>query len=59
MLSLFFVDELSGSKIQILDGDEAHHAIKVMRFKIGEEIKFQMVKVAGYLALSLKLIRKV
>ena len=39
MLSLFFVDELSGSKTQILDSDEAHHAIKVMRLKIGEEIK--------------------
>ena len=39
MLSLFFVDELSGSKSQILDSDEAHHAIKVMRLKIGEEIK--------------------
>ena len=39
MLSLFFVDELSGSKTQILDNDEAHHAIKVMRLKIGEEIK--------------------
>ena len=39
MLSLFFVDELSGSKTQILDSDEAHHAIKVMRLKTGEEIK--------------------
>ena len=39
MLSLFFVDELSGSKTQTLDNDEAHHAIKVMRLKIGEEIK--------------------
>ena len=39
MLSLFFVNELSGSKTQILDSDEAHHAIKVMRLKIGEEIK--------------------
>ncbi|MDA3029750.1 MAG: 16S rRNA (uracil(1498)-N(3))-methyltransferase [Actinomycetota bacterium] len=39
MLSLFFVDELSGSKTQALDNDEAHHAIKVMRLRIGEEIK--------------------
>lgn len=39
MLSLFFVDELSGSKTQALENDEAHHAIKVMRLKIGEEIK--------------------
>jgi 16S rRNA (uracil1498-N3)-methyltransferase len=39
VLSLFFVDELSGSKSQILDSDEAHHAIKVMRLKTGEEIK--------------------
>ena len=39
MLSLFFVDELSNSQTQILDSDEAHHAIKVMRLKTGEEIK--------------------
>jgi 16S rRNA (uracil1498-N3)-methyltransferase len=39
VLSLFFVDELSNSQTQILDSDEAHHAIKVMRLKTGEEIK--------------------
>ena len=39
MLSLFFVPEISdGSKI-VVDGDEAHHAIKVMRMEIGEEIQ--------------------
>ena len=39
MLSLFFVREISdGSKI-VVDGDEAHHAIKVMRMEIGEELQ--------------------
>ena len=39
MLSLFFVPEISdGSKI-VVDGDEAHHAIKVMRMEIGEELQ--------------------
>jgi len=39
MLSLFFVPEISdGSKITV-EGDEAHHAIKVMRMEIGEEIQ--------------------
>lgn len=39
MLSLFFVDKLSGGQTQTLESDEAHHAIKVMRLKTGEEIK--------------------
>jgi 16S rRNA (uracil1498-N3)-methyltransferase len=38
VLPLFFVDKLSGGNSQILDKDEAHHAIKVLRVKIGEEI---------------------
>ena len=38
MLPLFFVDNLSGGNSQLLDKDEAHHAIKVLRVKIGEEI---------------------
>lgn len=38
MLPLFFVDNLSGGDSQLLDKDEAHHAIKVLRLKIGEEI---------------------
>ena len=39
MHSLFFVDKLSGGQTQTLESDEAHHAIKVMRLKTGEEIK--------------------
>ena len=38
MLSLFFVDKLSGGSSQLLDKDDAHHAIKVLRVKVGEEI---------------------
>jgi 16S rRNA (uracil1498-N3)-methyltransferase len=38
VLTLFFVDNLSGGDSQLLDKDEAHHAIKVLRVKIGEEI---------------------
>jgi 16S rRNA (uracil1498-N3)-methyltransferase len=39
MLSLFFVPEISdGSKVTV-EGDEAHHAIKVMRMELGEEIQ--------------------
>jgi 16S rRNA (uracil1498-N3)-methyltransferase len=38
VLPLFFVDNLSGGSSQLLDKDEAHHAIKVLRLKIGEEI---------------------
>jgi 16S rRNA (uracil1498-N3)-methyltransferase len=38
VLPLFFVDNLSGGSSQLLDEDEAHHAIKVLRVKIGEEI---------------------
>jgi 16S rRNA (uracil1498-N3)-methyltransferase len=38
VLPLFFADNLSGGNSQLLDKDEAHHAIKVLRVKIGEEI---------------------
>lgn len=39
MLSLFFVDQLSNGTTQELSGDEGHHAVKVMRLQIGEQIK--------------------
>jgi 16S rRNA (uracil1498-N3)-methyltransferase len=38
MLSLFVVPEIPNSPTIIVDGDEAHHAIKVVRLNIGEEI---------------------
>jgi len=38
MLTLFFVPELgTGSQVEV-GGDEAHHAIKVLRIEIGEEL---------------------
>ena len=39
MLSLFFVDQISNGTTQELSGDEGHHAVKVMRLQIGEQIK--------------------
>ena len=39
MLSLFFVDQISTGSTQELSGDEGHHAIKVMRLQVGEQIK--------------------
>jgi 16S rRNA (uracil1498-N3)-methyltransferase len=39
MLSLFFVDQISSGSTQELSGDEGHHAVKVMRLQIGEQIK--------------------
>jgi 16S rRNA (uracil1498-N3)-methyltransferase len=39
MLSLFFVDQISSGSMQELSGDEGHHAVKVMRLQIGEQIK--------------------
>ena len=39
MLSLFFVDELATGQTQELSGDEGHHAVSVMRMKVGEQIK--------------------
>jgi 16S rRNA (uracil1498-N3)-methyltransferase len=38
MLTLFLIEKLGDSSIIEIDGDEAHHAIKVLRIKIGEEI---------------------
>ena len=38
MLTLFIVEKLPDSPLIEVDGDEAHHAIKVLRIKSGEEI---------------------
>ena len=38
MLTLFFVPDLGTDSIVHVEGDEAHHAIKVVRIKIGEEL---------------------
>jgi 16S rRNA (uracil1498-N3)-methyltransferase len=38
MLTLFLVEKLEDSAAIEVDGDEAHHAIKVLRIKTGEEI---------------------
>ena len=38
MLTLFLVDKLEDSNLIEVSGDEAHHAIKVLRINIGEEI---------------------
>jgi 16S rRNA (uracil1498-N3)-methyltransferase len=39
VLSLFFSDQISTEQRQVLQKDEAHHAIKVLRVKLGEIIK--------------------
>ncbi len=39
MLTLFFSDQISSGSKQVLQNDEAHHAIKVLRVNIGELIK--------------------
>jgi 16S rRNA (uracil1498-N3)-methyltransferase len=39
MLSLFFVPEISDASTMVVEGDEAHHAIKVMRMEVGEELQ--------------------
>lgn len=39
MLTLFFTDQISNGSTQTLDKEEAHHAIKVLRLKLGEVIK--------------------
>ena len=39
MLTLFFVDELSSGSTQEIDKEDAHHAVKVLRLNIGEQIK--------------------
>jgi 16S rRNA (uracil1498-N3)-methyltransferase len=38
MLTLFLVDNLDSSQIIEVTGDEAHHAIKVLRINLDEEI---------------------
>ena len=38
MLTLFFVPDLGTGPAVPVEGDEAHHAIKVVRIKIGEEL---------------------
>jgi len=39
VLTLFFSDQISTGQRQVLESDEAHHAIKVLRLNIGEIIK--------------------
>ena len=39
MLTLFFTDQINDGSTQTLDKDDAHHAIKVLRLKLGEVIK--------------------
>ena len=38
MLTLFLVENLSAATNIEVSGDEAHHAIKVLRVQVGEEI---------------------
>jgi 16S rRNA (uracil1498-N3)-methyltransferase len=39
VLTLFFSDQISTGQRQVLENEEAHHAIKVLRLNIGEVIK--------------------
>jgi 16S rRNA (uracil1498-N3)-methyltransferase len=39
VLTLFFSDQISTGQRQVLENDEAHHAIKVLRLNTGEVIK--------------------
>ena len=39
MLTLFFSDQISTGQRQVLENEEAHHAIKVLRLNTGEIIK--------------------
>jgi 16S rRNA (uracil1498-N3)-methyltransferase len=39
VLTLFFSEQISTGQRQVLESDEAHHAIKVLRLNIGEIIK--------------------
>jgi 16S rRNA (uracil1498-N3)-methyltransferase len=39
VLTLFFTDQINDGSTQTLDNDDAHHAIKVLRLKLGEVIK--------------------
>ena len=38
MLTLFFVPNLGSAATVVVEGDEAHHAIKVVRVEVGEEL---------------------
>ncbi len=38
MLTLFLIDKLENANLIEVSGDEAHHAIKVLRINVGEEI---------------------
>jgi len=38
MLTLFFVPDLGSAPTVVVEGDEAHHAIKVVRVNVGEEL---------------------
>jgi 16S rRNA (uracil1498-N3)-methyltransferase len=38
MLTLFLVEKISEGEFVEIDGDEAHHAIKVLRINLGEEV---------------------
>jgi len=39
VLTLFFTDQINDGSTQTLDNGDAHHAIKVLRLKLGEVIK--------------------
>jgi 16S rRNA (uracil1498-N3)-methyltransferase len=39
VLTLFFTDQINDGSTQTLDNDDAYHAIKVLRLKLGEVIK--------------------
>ena len=61
MLSVFIVDHLPASGEVILDGDEGHHAAKVTRVNVGEELivtdgrgSSARVKVIGYIKKKLR-----
>ena len=38
MSSLFFVDNIDSNEVQLLENEEAHHAIKVLRLSLGEQL---------------------
>ncbi len=40
MSFLFFVDQIDSNEVQLLENEEAHHAIKVLRVKSGERLTF-------------------
>ena len=38
MSSLFFVDNIDSNEVQLLENEEAHHAIKVLRLSLSEQL---------------------